>query len=323
MSARLRKLLTDWALRDGDSDELFRGHAEIYYLGRKVYDDYEPSPYQLFEDRLDLWLHNLESDEDRQTLFRLLNRLFFIGRSEFESLCRAAFHGPVLRWLVDQLEVSIADAAATQQLSAGIGQTWFCPITDSMRINSFLKVNGLIEKSHEPDWRSLRKLGDIARILDYIESNEIHRIVLLEDFVGSGTQMESAVRFTASISPNIQILVCPLVACPGGSRVGNQLANAFANVAYEPVMEIAAEMLIKAEWQTNDPPLFELVRILIKETRTRLGPQEKDSESQKYHGYRNTGAVVAMYSNCPNNSLPIIWDDTDDWDALFPRITRQ
>jgi hypothetical protein len=324
MSDRLRELLKVWALREGDSEEIFLGHAEVQYLSRRVYDDYEPSQYERFEERLDRWLHNMESDEDRQTLFRLLNRLFFIGRPEFESLCRAAFHGPVLRWLVDQLEVSIADFGAMGQLSAGIDQTWFCAITDSMRINSFFKVNGLVEKSHEPDWRSLRKFGDAAKILGYIRANDIRRIVLLEDFVGSGTQMESAVQFASTISPDIEILACPLVTCPAGYAMGKALALNCANVAYEPVMEIAGAMLIKADAQPGEPQLFGLVRALIAKTRARLGPpQELDTETQKYHGFKNTGAVVAMYSNCPNNSLPILWDQTEKWDALFPRIMRQ
>jgi len=322
LSDRLRELLKSWALRDGDSDEIFLDQSAVQYLGRRVFDDYEPSQFDRFEDRLDRWLHNMDSEEDRQTLFRLLNRLFFIGRPEFESLCRAAFHGPVLRWLVEELDISIADSHAMELLNAGVDHTWFCPITDSMRINSFLKVNQLVGKSHEPDWRSLRKFGDSTKILEYINANEIRRIVLLEDFVGSGTQMESAVKHAAAISADIRVLACPLVTCPEGYNVGVSLAQTYQNVSYEPVMEIAAGMLIKAEAQPEEPPLFGLVRALIERTRARLSRPEPDAESQKYHGFKNTGAVIAMYSNCPNNSLPIIWDEASEWRALFPRIKR-
>lgn len=322
MSDRLRDLLKTWALSDSDPDEIFLDQSTIQYLGRKVFDDYEPSQFDRFEDRLDRWLHNLDDDADRQTLFRLLNRLFFIGRPEFESLCRAAYHGPVLRWLVEQLDIGIADPRAMELLDAGVTETWFCPITDSMRINSFLKVNRLVGKSHEPDWRSLRKFADPAKIRGYIATNDIQRIVLLEDFVGSGTQMKSAIEFAASISDNIQILACPLVTCPAGCEAGVSLAAGYCNVSYEPVMEIAGGMLIKAESQPGEPPLYGLVRALIKKVRGRLNAPEPDPESQKYHGFKNTGAVVAMYSNCPNNSLPIIWDDHEQWQALFPRLKR-
>ena len=61
-----------------------------------VIDDYEPAQFERFEERLDRWIHNVADEKDQQTLFLLLNYLFFIGRPEFESLCRAAYNGNVL-----------------------------------------------------------------------------------------------------------------------------------------------------------------------------------------------------------------------------------
>jgi hypothetical protein len=266
------------------------------------------------------WLHNVAAEKDQQDLFRLLSQLFFIGRSEFESLCRAAHNGPVLRWLVEQLNVDIAASDATASLAAGIGETWFCPITDSMRINSYLKVNQLEGRSHQPDWRSLRKFGDSGKLKDFMAANKIRRIVLLEDFVGSGTQMRSAVTFAANLDPNLQILACPLIICPDGDAEGNVLCNRFPNVTFDPVLKIAPSMLIKLEAQPKEPPLYAAIRALTQRVRDRLSTPGRDEES--YHGYKKTGAVFAMYSNCPNNSLPILRDRTTDWSPLFPRIKR-
>ncbi len=323
MNKRLSTLLQKWALRDwDDASEVFLDQSAIEYLGRKVFNDYEPAQFDQFEDRLDRWLHNVTTEKDQQTLFLLLGRLFFIGRPEFESLCRAAYNGPVRRWLVEQLNVNITDPAAMETLDTGVAETWFCPITDSMRINSFLKVNKLTGKSHRPDWRSLRKFGDSGKILQYITSNQIQRIVLLEDFVGSGTQMRSAIRFAANISTDIEILALPLVTCPAGDQIGHDLEEEFASVSYEPVMMISSEMLIKADAQPSEPPFFQTVRDLISRVHARLSSPDSDVESQRYHGYKGTGAVVAMYSNCPDNSLPIIYDETEEWQALFPRIER-
>jgi len=324
MNKRLSRLLQDWALRDwGPETEIFLDQDAVQYLGRKVYDDYEPSQFDRFEDRLDRWLHNVEDDGDQLTLFHLLSHLFFIGRAEFESLSRAAYHGPILRWLVEQLSVNIVDPDAMAVLNGGVERTWFCPITDSMRINSFLKVNQLSGKSHRPDWRSLRKFADAGKVLEFVATSGIDRIVLLEDFVGSGTQMRSVVRFAAGLSPDLQILVCPLVTCPAGNEVGLQLSEAYANVAYEAVMQIAPGMLIKPDPQPGEPPLFATVRDLITRVRERLSEPEPDPASQRYHGFKGTGAVVAMYSNCPNNTLPIIYDENGAWHALFPRIKRR
>ena len=203
------------------------------------------------------------------------------------------------RWLVEQLNVNIADPAAMKTLDTGAAETWFCPITDSMRINSFLKVNKLTGQDYRPDWWSLSELGDFERISRYITSNHIQRIVLLEDFVGSGTQMQDAVRFAAAISSNIEILVLPLVICPAGDQIGHELEEKIANISYEPVIMIPSEMFIKADAQPDEPLFFQTVRDLIIRVRTRLSKPAIDAESQRYHGYKGTGAVIAMYSNCP------------------------
>jgi hypothetical protein len=322
MMPRLSDLLKDWSLRVWESDDgdIFLGHDEIQYLGRKIYDDYEPAQFDVFEDRLDLWLHNVSNEKDQQDLFRLLCRLFFVGRSEFEALCRAAHHGPVLRWLIEQLSVNIADPEAAKHLNAGIAETWFCPMTDSMRINSYFKVNNLPGRSHQPDWRSLRKFGNPDQIRQFIGANAIKRLVLLEDFVGSGTQMKSVVKFAAELDPNFAILACPLIICPDGDEVGSELITAFPNVAFDPVLRISPEMLIKPTAQPDEPPIFGAIRALTTTVRSRLSPPSPDEGT--YHGYKATGAVFAMYSNCPNNSLPILRDRTSDWSPLFPRIKR-
>ncbi len=321
MTPRLSALLQKWALAEWDAeDSIFEDYDAIQYLGLKAYGDYEPAQFDAFADRLDRWLHNVDDPEAQENLYRLLGRLFFIGRSEFESLCRAAHHGPVSRWLVAQLGLDIADQRAGEALDEGVATTWFCPVTDSMRINSYLKVNRLEGRSHQPDWRSMRKFGRPEALEEYIASTGIQRIVLLEDFVGSGTQMRSAVRFAANLPSSVPILACPLLVCPTGEESGAALAAEFGNVTFEPVLKVAPGMLFKAEPQVGEPPLHAAIRQLTADMRGRLAPPARGEESM--HGFKGTGAVVAMYSNCPNNSLPILRDQTAEWDALFPRIKR-
>ena len=323
MNERLSQLLRTWALRGSDfQGEEFLDLSAIQYLARVVFDDYEPAQFDRFDDRLDRWIHNVADENDQQTLFFLLNYLFFIGRPEFESLCRAAYNGNILRWLVDQLDVDLKDPCAMDALDKGATTTWFCPITDSMRINWFLKANGLTGQSHRPDWRSLTRFADPDKVLGYVADNGIRRIVLLEDFVGTGTQMRSAITFAATVSDDIQFLALPLVVCPAGQQVGYDLARKYANVSYDAVLQISSTTLIKPDAGPNEPPLFQAVRDLIPRVRTRLRSPAQDVESQRYHGYKGTGSVIAMYSNCPNNSLPIIHDETDQWQPLFPRIGR-
>ncbi len=273
MTPRLSTLLRKWAMAEWDAeDSIFEDYDAIQYLGLKAYGDYEPAQFDAFADRLDRWLHNVDDSEGQENLYRLLGRLFFIGRAEFESLCRAAHHGPVLRWLVAQLGLDIADQSAGEALDEGVATTWFCPVTDSMRINSYLKVNRLEGRSHQPDWRSMRKFGRPEALEEYIASSGIQRIVLLEDFVGSGTQMRSAVQFAAGLPSSVPVLACPLIVCPSGEETGGALAAEFANVTFEPVLKVAPGMLFKAEPQVGEPPLHGAIRQLTAAVRHRLAP---------------------------------------------------
>ena len=169
----------------------------VGYLERRLFDDYEPSQYWRFKEKLDGWLANLSEDDLQRTLYKLIGCLFFVGRREFESLCRAAFHGPITRWLIDQTDLQLWDPIGQNKLSSAADQTWFCPVTDSMRINAFLKVTNLEGQKHRPDWRSLARFGDPKRIVDFVRREKIKRIALLEDFVGTGLQSGRLYRLPA------------------------------------------------------------------------------------------------------------------------------
>lgn len=318
MEGLTEKLLAEWLLSDTDSD-LPDVNNRVTYLERKLYDDYEPSQFRQFRQRLDWWLANVEQDDQRKTLYKLLGSLFFVGREEFESLCRAAFNGPVRRWLIDGLDLDFFDKNAGSNLKSAIRNTWFCPVTDSMRINAFLKVNNLEGHRHRPDWRSLAKFSDAEKIQSFVKKEGIERLVLLEDFVGSGTQMSSAVSYASKVLDAIPVMCCPLIVCPDGVSKGEELQSQFTNLKFEPVLSLPKESFIKFETQRFDTVDFIAVRELTASVADRL----IETSGASTHGFEGTGALVVLYSNCPNNTLPIVHDHTDTWHPLFPRIRRR
>jgi hypothetical protein len=72
-------------------------------------------------------------------------------------------------------------------------KTWFCPITDSFKINEFVHINNINNSiNYRPDWQSLVELGDTTKVANLILKNNIERIVLLEDFIATGSQAMKA-----------------------------------------------------------------------------------------------------------------------------------
>ncbi len=311
-------LIAKWVAADTpDRDELLQAQDLISYLTDRLYNLYEPCQFEPFKDRLNQWIGNLTSEGDQKTLYRLLSEIFFVGVREFESLYRAAYSGPIFRWLIDCNSLKFNDPDFDHKLDAAARATWFCPITDSMKINSFLKVNGLSGHPYRPDWRSLVKFGDIGKIKDFIAREGIARLVLLEDFVGTAKQMEKALVFAANLNDKMPVLGCPLLICPPGAERSLELVQQHSNLSIEPVLALPKALFILPDAQAGEPALFANVRQLLRDVQPRLRVARKD-----LHGFEGTGATVVLHSNCPDNTIPIIREQTDNWDALFPRIHR-
>ena len=317
MTNNLMRTVEPWT--EGDSEGRFAEMMRhLNWLGRRLYSDYEPNAYSTFDEQFGKWIENVEDEADKKTLFELLEYLFFVGRREFEALCRAAFTGPISRWIIDSESIDVAAADAVSKITAAVKDTWFCPVTDSMRINAFLKLNRIEGKQHRPDWRSLTEFGDPRKIKAYMDTNELKRLVLLEDFVGSGTQMKNTAEFAASCFDSLPVLLCPLVCCPGGVETGEKLAARFENFVFEPILRISGHTILRETAGNDEPAVFARVRTLIASEKKRW----LKTNREKPYGFEDVGALVVMYSNCPNNTLPIIHNNSSKWKALFPRIRR-
>jgi len=313
----LDNLPTAWEQQVGN-DLLEPGAVSlINFLDQHVFSDYEPEQFIPFRHRLMQWLGNVDSEEDQQRLLSLLLDVFFVGRKEFEALYRATYRSSISRWLIDVYDLDPFEGNIASRIQSYSNEAWICPITDSLRINAFLKVNGLKSKDKRPDWRSLRQFGDEEKIRNYVKSSRIETLILLEDFVGSGRQALGAVEFAAKTLPKTKILLAPLIVCPKGDEVLRGALKRFKRIKYEPTLILPNDQVHCHErykagvGHHHDDFLVS------------LGDKLNSQMEADAFGFNNTGAKVVLYSNCPNNTLPIFHRETEDWFPLFPRVTRQ
>ena len=315
MNVAMKRLLQQWAVQA--TDAMLQDAVNRYFqIGPEIYDDYEPSPYDRFEQRLGAWLSNVTSEQDQRTLFKLFANLFFVGRREFECLHRTAFQSVVKCWLIDDAAIDLFSTSFNTELRREIGNTWFCPVTDSLRINGFLKANGLKGHSYRPDWRSLSQFGDPQKIRDYIHQKRIKRIALFEDFVGTGSQAQEAIAFASTLSGSCSVLFCPLIIAEDGLAKLLNLETTHPNLSVRPVITVPKGFRLNGVPTAGEEPHFPVIRKLI-------STLAKDVPSLKYEpfGYKDSGSLVVLYSNCPDNVTPVIYSG-DGWHPLFPRVTR-
>ena len=143
--------VNDWAEKHAANGDIFKRDStrtilqHLYFLERKLYFQYEPCqpPHPGYWERLKDWLNNFSSEEDQQLAFELAAKLYFIGREEIKVMYRSAFAGPVTRWLITTQNFSLIDQNLSKNLEDCVESTWFCPITDSMKINEFIHVNNI------------------------------------------------------------------------------------------------------------------------------------------------------------------------------------
>jgi hypothetical protein len=297
-------------------------HARLVYLNTLLFSEYVPGRDQpSFEHRLQEWLNGPGNEEDQRLLFSLLGHLYFIGQRELDVLYRKAFRADVMWWLAPA-GVMLDDQEFDRKLDQALSETWFCPITDSMNIAHFHHVNGIRDRNLRPEWRTLAMLGDKDRVRDYMEKKNFRRLVLLEDFVGTGNQARDSIEWTLENFPNVPLLVCPLIVCREGFDVVSSLVGAHPNSEVRPGIVVPDRCAIGLPIQPQEPEDFAELRDLLLRLVALVGASG-DSEEEKAFGYGCIGALTVLFTNCPNNTPPVFHhSETSTWKPLFPRVVR-
>lgn len=315
-------------------------HQKLDFYRRTHYDQYVPAigpDYADYETRLFRWLQNSGlTDDQKRTLFELAPRIVFLNREDFIKLHQAAFDGPITRWIIDQLGLSFDDPDIDSCVSQEIHcHTWFTGISDSFQVADFHHANNVGGIDFRPDWLSLAEFGDTKKIDEFMRNRcdvngprPVHRIVILEDFVGSGTQMimgKGSVDFAASSFPNTPILFVPLIICPEGAKQARRMvARHSSNLTYEAVLEFTPRDFIVPRADPASDKFEDDIHDVAVSTYAAVCGSGAPPRGRPYEplGFAKTGAIVVLYSNTPANSLPLIHHQSDQWNALFPRSAR-
>lgn len=292
-------------------------------LEHYLFADYEPTyGGPNFQDRLTAWLDSAGTEADQQLLFQMLGDLYFAGQDEFSVLYRDAFDGPVMWWLTEVASIDLLANDAPERIETAVRETWFCPVTDSMQIARFHHVNRLEGHDLRPDWRTLAELGSVEKIRQHMRVNRLSHLVLLEDFIGTGTQALRAVGFAAELSAELDVLLVPLVITDRGyERVASVVAE-HPRFAVQPVAVLPPSSVLSHGPQAGEDGARKLYRDLLRRLTPLINPPGRDADERAF-GYGKLGALFVMHTNCPNNAPPAFhFDNSPTWSPLFPRSSR-
>ena len=292
---------------------------EIRFHAESRYWQYTPCYSDVFEERLLGWVNNTGlTDAEREAMLRLVPEIAFVDRDDMMTLYQTAFRDQVHRWIMDQekLDFRTSQSNLRRSIGAALKRTWICSLTDSLDIAQFHHINRLSTHSHRPQWRTLRHFGSPQKVRRYIRDRKIARVVLVEDIVGSGQQCCDVLRQTATaLIPGVPLLFVPLIiSAPGLKRV-RALCRRLPHSDVSPTYVLPKIVHVHRLPAAGEPPFVADARRVIQHTAPRF-------PAKSVFGFRNVGALVVLYTNCPNTSPPFLWSERSDWAPLFPRVSR-
>ena len=320
------ELVDEWTEVSHSDQQLSRVRDLVRFLKDELYNEYKPILAKpLFWDRLATWLQNVSVASDRQRMLELVPWLLFIGQNELEWMERAALTGPITRWIIEDARLGITDPHLTKKVNEEIARTFFAGIAGP--IDEFLRINNVAGQSYRPIFRDLAKSQEFQLLDREITKGKYRRVVVVEDMVGSGEQMEEAARTIAHLAPK-KVLLCPVVVAPAGVKRwidDLQPRGDMSHVSFSPLFVIPPNATIPMTASAgNEFTEIEDFRELLHRTWGQVkGRNPDDQLFDGPFGFGRFGSLVLTYRNCPDNVPPLVHYDGDQWNSLFPRVPRE
>jgi hypothetical protein len=292
------------------------------HLASTLYRDFERDSApgtKPFLDRLEEWVLNCSDREQQRELFELLFHLRFVARDEMQCLYQTAYRGNVVRWVMDRASLGF-DGGWRDALDRELASTWIGSGSDSFHLDSLFHLTSAPARTaRRPAWLDIAKFGDPERVSAHMQGKGLTRVVLFEDIIASGTQIRPALEFLATLSPPVDVLVCPLFTTElAYDGLADYLSNPF--FTFDPVAVLGGRNLIAKDptdhEMTRAPDVRELLSLLHPQvqtgTRYTVGP----------FGFGGLGVLLVQYGNTPDNCIPAVWAHGEKWRGVFPRQAR-
>ena len=308
-------LVSNWATSTGPSTKLRQNEKLIRFLGDWLFADYQPFPEKAdFWDRLFLWLDSLRPCDsrldDQQAMFDLIPHLLFAGEKDLTSMYRAAFEGPIRRWLITKGNLNLDQADLDAEIESLRNGTWFGSLA-GMDISGFCRVNRIIPQSYRPEFRFVAKFCKVSPLKKWLIEKNYERIVVVEDMVGTGQQFLETLPVLQKLKP-IQILFVPFFIPPDGYETVRTelLLKLNRHITCEPMCVLPEACLIRMDAHPDESVDIARFREVI----------------QRHGGNRfgfggDYGTLLLSFLNCPDNVPPIIYRPATT--ALCPRASRE
>ena len=277
-------------------DEVFTLCAKFNTAGRNV------DPNLVRE-----WLSRFGATRDQRLMFELLQGVTVYGRTLERERLKEAF-GIVAR------DMPSSDAVGGYPNHRGI----LVSCLDESPAKGGVAMCRLFAGENGLNADSFVYASDLLNAIN--RRRKVQRLVLLDDFAGTGGTLERALASNLEIlkranAKGIRIIV---VAIAGFLRAQSRITEFMRTHDLDAVVHFCDNLGEEYMAFSDRSRIFPNP---IDRERAKDVAEQKGVALFSDHplGYQNTQALIVFDDHCPNNSLPILWSDKDGWPALFPR----
>ena len=296
----------------------------INYAKNKVYFYIESK----FWSKLDIntfhaWLNNFETTEQKYCALKLLDRFVFYSEEDIVRLIEFGFYESILKRKILKKEIENKFQLSNDELleckKDFVANTLVLPlITDNVSESSLAMARYLTNDIGFPEKRILG--------LSKLKSEDLKsakNLIILDDFIGSSTQLYDFWNFTKikldgediypknlkKIFPDLEIeYFCLICSEDGYENFHEQNSDVGLRITY-------------CEKLTNKYKVFGKDSVYFKNNEVEICKNVLDLLCKKNGiallGYKSLDYAIAFHHSIPDSSLPLFYSQTETWNPLF------
>ena len=274
---------------------------------------------------LNAWLNNFDNDDPLQLFFahRVLDNLIYRSRDQFVTLLKTMLNISLPSLLAEKLSISITNANDLIYGRTNNHKLFFVPTTSSYDITAsspYLARELAIHLKVDED--SFVRFDDVSKYVN--DKNVI--LVFIDDICSTGSQFCRSVSkklFTHLSTKKCKVFYTPLALHEmGRDRLVDdcltpKLIDGFTSVEWlDNTYNCFSEKSRFSKWSKNSHGK-NLSKFYLDFLNQNI-PDMYNNEDEKL-GYGKLSLLYSFYYRAPNNSLPVIWTNDNNWSPLIKR----
>lgn len=305
--------------------------------------------YRVLRPRINEWLNNFETEQDKDYAMFLLSRMMYFSSSNIRNLLRALyrdlFRYPIIeeirRTNGNTLDENLIENKFREELlhtrflgvgnpsESGVHLLYYFRQENKIPKNLFVNTDDVIERHSD---------GTISLRNDFVGAR---RFVFIDDLCGSGqqattdTNVRRCVSELRSIKPDSHISYLMLFGMTEGIKVVQNSGLYDYSEAVVELNETYKCFSDKSRYFTSSKYDKTIARdmafryghnLMMEYAKSLNYPLDVQKIIAKEHalGFGNCQLLISMHHNTPDNTLPIIWFDEIDgiWSPIFKRYNK-